>query len=150
MAASVEFHTGLPDPLGYAARVLRKAYGRGMTVLCLAPPLRLEALDRLLWTFAEREFIPHVRVAGAVAGVLRRTPIWLALSWPPIPDAGSAARQVVLNLGGEITPGDAGAARVIELVGADAEEAERGRMAWRRYKAAGFEIVHHPFSAQDG
>ncbi|MFO1268458.1 MAG: DNA polymerase III subunit chi [Rubrivivax sp.] len=147
MAASVEFHTGLPEPLAYAARLLRKAYGRGMTVLCLAPPARLEALDRLLWTFVEREFIPHVRQAGTAAAVLKRTPIWLAAAWSPSSDAGGAAREVVLNLGGELAPGDAGDARVIELVGADADEAERGRAAWRRYKAAGIEIVHHPFGA---
>lgn len=149
MAASVEFHTGLPEPLGYAARLVRKAHGRGMTVLCLAPPARLEALDRLLWTFVEREFIPHVRMAGTAAAVLRRTPIWLAAAWSPAPDAGGAARDVVLNLGGELAPGDAGEARVIELIGAEAEEVERGRAAWRRYKAVGFEIVHHPFGAAE-
>ncbi|MBL8289591.1 MAG: DNA polymerase III subunit chi [Rubrivivax sp.] len=150
MAARVEFHTGLPDPLGYAARLLRKAHGRGLTALCLAPPPRLEALDRLLWTFAEREFLPHVRLAGAAAAALRRTPIWLSASWSPAPAEGVAARDVVLNLGGEMAPGAAAEVRVIELVGADADEVERGRAAWRRYKAAGFEIVHHPFGAPGG
>ncbi|MFO1287924.1 MAG: DNA polymerase III subunit chi [Rubrivivax sp.] len=130
---------------------MRKAYGRGMTVLCLAPPARLEALDRLLWTFVEREFIPHVRMAGAAAAVLRRTPIWLAAAWSPSsPDAGGAARDVVLNLGGELAPGMPARRASSNSIGVDAEETERGRAAWRRYKAVGIEIVHHPFGAAEG
>lgn len=148
MAASVEFHTGLPDPLGYAARLLRKAYRRGATVLCLAPGARLEALDRLLWTLVERDFVPHVRAAGAAERLLQRTPIWLCASWQPGPD-GRSPREVVLNLGAELGVGAAGAARVLELVGAEADEAERGRALWRQYKAAGFEVAHHPFGAAD-
>ena len=50
----VEFHTGVADPLGFACRLLRKAYRRGARVLVTAPPERLAQLDRLLWTFDER------------------------------------------------------------------------------------------------
>ena len=139
---SVEFHTGVPDLLDYACRLLRKAYRRGATVWCLAPLPRLEALDRALWTFVEREFIPHVRW-GAASALLRRTPIWLA---PALPEAG-VDREVVLNLGAELAVGSSGPARLIEVIGADADEVERGRRLWREYKAAGFEVVHHPFTA---
>ncbi|MBL8344654.1 MAG: DNA polymerase III subunit chi [Rubrivivax sp.] len=142
MAQSVEFHTGVPDAVGFACRLLRKAHRRGVTVLCLAPPAQLDALDRALWTFVEREFVPHVKVAGTAGKVLRRTPIWLAPAWPV-----ETVRDVVLNLGGGLAVGEAGAARVIEVVGVDAEEVERGRALWRQYKGAGFEIVHHPFKA---
>lgn len=144
MATNVEFHTGIPDPLGFACRLLRKAYRQGATVLCLAPPARLELLDKALWSFAERDFIPHVRLAGAAQALLLRTPIWLASAWP----AAGAGREVVLDLGGELPVGETGAARVIEVIGVDADEVERGRELWRRYKAGGFEIVHHPFGAR--
>ena len=141
--SSVEFHTGVPDTLDFACRLLRKAYRRGATVICLVPGVRLEALDRALWTFVERDFIPHVMLAGATEATRRRTPIWLAAAWPPA----GAARDVVLNVGGELGVGQAGESRVIEVIGIDEGEVERGRMLWRQYKAAGFEVVHHPFGA---
>ena len=143
MASSVEFHTGVPDTLDFACRLLRKAYRRGASVLCLAPSAQLLELDRALWTFVERDFIPHVMLAGTAESKLRRTPIWLAAAWP----AAGAARDVVLNLGGALAVGQAGAARVIEVIGSDDGEVERGRALWREYKGAGFEVVHHPFGA---
>ena len=143
MAGSIEFHTGVPDTLDFACRLLRKAYRRGATVVCLVPNARLEALDRALWTFVERDFIAHIRLAGATEATQQRTPIWLAPAWPPA----GAARDVVLNLGGELGVGQAGESRVIEVIGIDEDEVERGRMLWRQYKSAGFEVVHHPFGA---
>ena len=150
--ATVEFHTGVPETLEFACRLLRKAHRQGASVLCLAPAGQLEALDKRLWTFVERDFLPHVRMAGASQRVLQRTPIWLASAW----EATEAPRDVVLNLGGVLpqvpmtTTCAAGAPRVIEVVGLDADEAERGRALWRQYKAAGFAIVHHAFGATRG
>ncbi len=142
MTQAVEFHTGVPDTLAFACRLLRKAYRRGVTVLCLAPQARLDALDRALWTFVEREFVPHVKLTGSAERILARTPIWLAQAVPA-----EVARDVVLNLGGDLAVGAAGPSRVIEVIGADADEVERGRALWRQYKSAGFEVVHHPFKA---
>ena len=65
----VEFHTGVADPVGFACRLLRKAYRQGARVLVTAPGPRLGELDRALWTFEERDFVPHVRVPGAGAAV---------------------------------------------------------------------------------
>jgi DNA polymerase-3 subunit chi len=144
MAATAEFHTGVPDMVDFACRLLRKAYRRGATVLCLAPRARLELLDRQLWTFAERDFIPHVlRGAASARAVQGRTPIWLAAEWSPA----GAQREVVLNLGGPCPVQAASAGRVIEVVGTEEGELERGRLLWREYKVAGVEVVHHPFGA---
>jgi DNA polymerase-3 subunit chi len=144
MAATVEFHTGVPDVVDFACRLLRKAYQRGATVLCLAPMARLEALDRALWTFAEREFVPHVRLDHAAPALRVRTPIWLAEALP----ASGAGREVLLSLGAEPAPSEVGEdLRLIEVVGAGADEVERGRALWRHYKAAGRAIVHHPYGA---
>ena len=91
----VEFHTGVADPLDFACRLLRKAARQGVRVLVTAPGETLGALDRLLWTFEEREFLPHVRVPGAPAATAalrpsaasrpaacRRTPHCAAPRWP--------------------------------------------------------------------
>ena len=66
MALKVEFHTGVADELAFACRLLRKAYHQGARVLVRAPSARLARLDRELWTFAEREFVPHLRFSAQI------------------------------------------------------------------------------------
>lgn len=134
----VEFHTGVEAPVHFACRLLRKAVRAGAQLVCTAPPALLEELDRALWTFEEREFVPHVRVPGAAAGVAARTPLWLS------PQAGEgAAGRILVNLGAE-APADPGRhPRLIEIVGADAEQADAGRARWRHYRQLGLEVRHH-------
>ncbi|MBL8342858.1 MAG: DNA polymerase III subunit chi [Rubrivivax sp.] len=147
MARTVEFHTGVTDLPQFACRLLRKAYLRGTTVLCLAPRTRLELLDRALWTFAEREFVPHIRLETAPGRLRARTPVWLAESVP----AEGPSRDVVLNLGVPLALDTVGAARLIELVAEAAEEVAAGRERWRQYKAAGCEVIHHsPSASREG
>lgn len=134
----VEFHTGVADPLGFACRLLRKAYRRGARVLVTAPAERLAALDRLLWTFDERDFVPHLRVPAADAAMAARTPIWLAV--PPAP---AGAPGIVVNLGAPAPAALDGLQRLIEVVGTEADEVRQGRERWRAYKAAGLAVVHH-------
>jgi DNA polymerase-3 subunit chi len=149
MSQEVEFHTGIAEPVDFACRLLRKAVRTGARVLCTVPADRLDELDRALWTFEPRDFVPHVRLAGAAETVTRRTPIWLA----PDVDAAlarqpAAAQRVLVNLGAAV-PQDARVfPRMIELVAADAEAAARGRERWRAYKAAGLEIRHHPAAGE--
>jgi DNA polymerase-3 subunit chi len=138
MIEAIEFHTGLADPVGFACRLLRKAMRTGTRIVCTAPPARLDELDRSLWTFDERDFVPHVRVPGAAADVARRTPIWLM----PAADAESAGR-VLVNLDADVPADPRAFARVIELVAADPDAAARGRERWRAYRARGLEIRHH-------
>lgn len=135
----VEFHTGVADPLGFACRLLRKAARQGVHVQVTAPPETLAALDRALWVFEERDFVPHVRMPGAAAVVARRTPIWLAGACIE----GEAAPRVLVNLGAEAPPAGIGLARLIEIVAADPGEAARGRERWRHYKVQGLAIKHH-------
>lgn len=137
----VEFHTGIADPVGFVCRLLRKAFRQGARVLVTAPPETLAALDRALWTFDERDFVPHVRLPAATAATAARTPIWLASD---AADAGaSGAPRLVVNVGAE-APADAAALeRLIEVVAADAEAVAGGRARWRGYRQAGLAIKHH-------
>lgn len=141
----VEFHTGVADRIGFACRLLRKASRRGVRVLVTAPAEDLAALDRALWVFEERDFIPHVRVPGAPAAVAARTPIWLS---PQVP-GDAAAPRVLLNLGAEAPPDLSALERLIEVVGNEPDEVERGRSRWRAYKQAGLQIKHHTAAAGD-
>jgi DNA polymerase III subunit chi len=136
--ASVEFHTGLADPLGYACRLLRKAHRQGMRVLVTAPAPTLARLDRELWTFEEREFVPHQRWAGGADEVQRGlTPIWLA-ERADVP----AACAVLVNLGAEVPEPPTAFERIVELVGREPEEADSGRERWKRWKALGHAPEH--------
>ena len=145
----VEFHTGVVDPLGFACRLLRKALRQGVRVRIIAPADALDALDRALWAFDERDFVPHVRVPGAPAATAARTPIWLVSTVSAA--AGHApAPAVLLNLGADAPDELAGLDRLIEIVSADPDEAARGRSRWRAYKARGLGITHHTVPVANG
>ena len=141
----VEFHTGVADRIGFACRLLRKAYRRGVRVLVTASPEDLATLDRALWVFEERDFVPHVRVPGALAAVAARTPIWLS----PRAGAAEGTPRVLLNLGADAPEDLSALERLIEVVGHDADDTERGRGRWRGYKQAGLQIKHHTAAAGD-
>ena len=142
----VEIHTGVADPRGFACRLLRKAVRRGVRVRVIASEDTLGALDRALWTFDERDFVPHVRVPGASAATAARTPIWLVPSvQAAIGDA--PAPTVLLNLGADAPEGLTGLDRLIEIVSDDVDDAARGRSRWRGYKVLGLTITHHTATA---
>jgi len=144
----VEFHTGLPDPLAFACRLLRKACRQQVRLGVTAPAARLAELDRRLWLFEEREFLPHACVDPAPAvRVLRHSPVWLAAQAQDLAHAASTHAlplpAVLVNLGAAPPTEDAGFERVIELVGHEADEADAGRLRWRAYVARGCAPLHH-------
>lgn len=141
---AVAFHTGIGDALGYACRLLRKAYRQGARVSVTGDPPLLSRLDQALWTFEPLAFVPHalLRRGASPSGPLARTPIWLLE-----PGAEPPHRQVVVNLGPEPLVDPGAFERVIELVGDDAESLAAGRRRWRHYESRGL-MVHH--AAQRG
>lgn len=135
----VEFHTGVVDPLGFACRLLRKAYRQDARLLVTAPASTLDALDRALWTFDAQEFVPHLRVAaGAPDDALARTPIWLSSGEAPAPSP-----PVLVNLGADMPARPDAFERIIEVLSTDAGDVAAGRERWRRYKAQGLTVQHH-------
>lgn len=135
---AVEFHTGVADKVDYACRLLRKAYRSGARLVVTAPSSLLATLDRELWTFAERDFIPHLRVASVVPAAASRTPIWLVDGEPPL-----GAPGVLVNLGAPAPADPARFERIIEVLSADADDLQPGRERWRAYVAAGLSPVWH-------
>lgn len=146
--AQVDFHTGVAEPMNFACRLLRKAYRQGARLLVSAPQPVLVELDRLLWTFDEREFVPHLRVGAphaAGADAWQRTPVWLVPEGAPVPQ--QPAPQVQVNLGAAIAPELPALARLIEVVADDATQLQQARSRWRAYQAHGHVVVHHPAAA---
>ena len=136
---AVEFHTGIDDKVGFACRLLRKAYRKGSSLVVTGPAPLLATLDRELWTFAERDFIPHLRLTPATAtAAASRTPIWLVDG-----DVPAAAPGVLVNLGAPAPADPARFERIIELLSADADDLQAGRERWRAYVAAGMSPVRH-------
>jgi DNA polymerase III subunit chi len=134
---TVEFHTGVADPVHFACRLLRKAYRSGARALVTASDAELTLLDQALWTFEAQEFLPHVRLPGAPSAVAARTPLWLASA--VVEDA----PPLLVNLGADAPaePGDL--ARIIEIVGTDPAERQAGRARWRHYEGWGVKPLHH-------
>lgn len=135
----VEFHSNVPEPLHFACRLLRKAVGQGHRVLVTAPADSLQALDRALWTFDAQAFLPHLRL-GAKAhppADLARTQLLLAEQAEPSADA-----AVLVNLGADVPAHADGFARIVEIVGSDADSVSRGRSRWRTYVARGLQPTH--------
>ncbi len=139
--SEVEFHTGVADKLGFACRLLRKAYRRGVRVTVTAPAATLAALDRELWIFEERDFVPHLRLGGGGVrpGLAARTPIWLVEGAIP-----AGAPEVLVNLGADALADLSAFSRIVEVLSADTVDAQAGRARWRDYKARGLAITHHP------
>src|SRR5438067_1994870 len=72
----IAFHVNTPDKIGYACRLLRKAWGAGSRVVVTGEPSLLQELDASLWTFSPADFIPHCY--DAPEAIREWTPIVLA------------------------------------------------------------------------
>jgi DNA polymerase-3 subunit chi len=135
----IAFHTGIPNPLDYACRLLRKAYRSGARVAVHADAALLDRLDQALWTFEPLEFVPHVLLPRDQGDAVRlaRTPVFLVrpgASAPPCPIGVTIAAPDIGDVGGY--------ERLIAIVGAGPEQVEAGHQRWREYKRAGHALKH--------
>ena len=148
---SVAFHTGVPEPLDYAYRLLRKAVGQGAQVTVVAPAAQLQALEAQLWAAEPSSFFSHVTVAnqaGAEDGAALPEPVrWAAIWLAPEDQARSWARPVLLNLGITIPACIAGCVRLIEVVSTDEIQRQQAKQRWRTYQSWGLQPLHHPYLA---
>jgi DNA polymerase-3 subunit chi len=122
-----------------ACRLAEKAYDQGRRVaLRTTSPAETAELDELLWTYADRSFVPHV-VWPAEREAAARTPVLIANGAPP-----ETHRDVLINLGGEAPPDLAAYAKICEIVGTDEPSKRQARTRWRAYREAGCKPESHP------
>ena len=131
------FHFNVPDRLGYACRLLRKAVGSGARVAVTGQPDKLQELDALLWTFSATDFVPHC-LADSEPHVVAASPVILATEVASV-----AHRQVLLNLGELLPAAFDQFERVIELVGQDERDRQLARARWKQYTDRGYAITRH-------
>ena len=133
---SIDFYTHVADRLAVAARLVAKAFAQHGRVRVLTPdPATTEQLDRWLWLNPAIGFLPHCRVASALAA---DTPIWVDhVAEHPGPAA------VLINLDRAPPPFFSRFERLAEIVGADAADAAAGRERYRYYRERGYELRTH-------
>jgi DNA polymerase III subunit chi len=129
--------------LRFACRITEQAAWAGERVFVwLEDAAELERFDTLLWTFADRSFVPHEIFSDVQQW--NDTPVLLGGgALPPQP------YDLLLNLGIAV-PADAGhAARIVEIIDADEARRAAGRLRFRAYRAAGLNPETHNVSAED-
>jgi DNA polymerase-3 subunit chi len=122
---------------GALPKMLERVLARGeRAVVMLGSEERVEALAAHLWTYSEREFLPH---GTAQDGFGAEQPIWLtALDENP-----NGAQVLFLADGAE--SGHVGDFRLCaELFdGADSDAVAAARRRWAAYKAAGHALSYY-------
>ena len=139
--AEVAFHFNVDDKLGYACRLLRKAWRGGRRCMVVLDGADVPALDQQLWTFSAGDFLPHARV-GAAAATVRHSPILLG---PHIDPAWPA--DVLVNLSAAVPEGVQAFERVVEVVSTDPQDRQLARQRWRFYTERGDQLVRHDLAA---
>jgi DNA polymerase-3 subunit chi len=132
----IDFHSNVPDKIGYACRLVRKARSQNMQVVMLAENAeQLKRLDDALWTFSELDFLPHVRANDPLA---IRTPVILT------EDDGAELphHQILVNLSQHAPANFARFERMFEVIGADEEDRLAGRERYRQYQQRGYPLSH--------
>jgi DNA polymerase-3 subunit chi len=140
----VAFHFNVPDKLGYACRLLRKAASTGSKVVVTGEPDLLRTLDTQLWTFSPLEFIAHCHAGSADSQVVAQSPVVLADSPRAAPH-----QDVLVNLGAGVPEGFERFERLIEVVTQDDGDRQQARTRWKHYADRGYAITRHDLAAKE-
>ncbi len=123
-----------------ACRVVEKAYAAGHRISLLArDPAHGEALDDLLWTYAQGSFIPHAR-----AGTDGNSPVVIHAGVPPSPQV---AGEVLVTLLDEPLPEAFHHLRIADMIGAGDARRQLARRRFRYYREHGMEPRTHRIQA---
>lgn len=131
----VKVFYNVPDKLGFACRLAKRAVDEGKRLIVYAPDRDVaDTFDRMLWTFQQLSFVPHVRAGHVLAG---ETPIVIADS-----ETGLNHHEALLNLADDPPPFFSRFELLREIVSQDEADRAKARERARFYKSRGFEIAH--------
>jgi DNA polymerase-3 subunit chi len=121
--------------LKLACRLVERAYAQGERVLVRVDDEgELGELDQLLWTFADRAFVPHDRLPAGAAPADVDAPVALICGALP---ANAAQWPLLVDLALGQAPAKPLPARLIEIIDADETRRRQGRDRFRAYRDAG-------------
>jgi DNA polymerase III subunit chi len=127
----------------FACRIAEQAYLAEQRVFVwLDDALELQSFDELLWTFADRSFVPHEIYSDVQQW--QDTPVLLGCEAQP-----RQPFDVLLNLGSEVPAAAAHAARIAEIVDAEGPRRCAGRTRFRHYRDLGLAPQTHTIAAND-
>jgi DNA polymerase-3 subunit chi len=136
----VDFYTGSKDKLRTACQLSHKAMQNGVrTVIALPDAATGDALDKLMWHYPATAFIPHCRSDAEDAAHM---PVVLNHDSEKFPH-----HDLLISLHVECLPYFSRFERVIEIIGADAEDLRLGRARYKFYKDRGYELSNIDLSA---
>jgi DNA polymerase-3 subunit chi len=129
--------------LKFACRIAEQAFLDELRVFVwLDDAAELRSFDELLWTFADRSFVPHEIFSDA--GQWQDTPVLLGCDVQP-----QQAFDLLLNLGSEVPAAAAGASRIAEIVDAQEPQRRAGRNRFRHYRDLGLAPETHNIAAEE-
>ena len=129
----IKFFFNVDHKLHFACNLARRAFEDGRKLVVYAPSSKLaDEFDRLLWTFSQLSFVPHVKVAHPLA---TETPILIASD-----DTHLTHHEALLNIGDEPPPFFSRFDALREVVSSDLEDRARARERVKFYKARGFDV----------
>jgi DNA polymerase-3 subunit chi len=126
--------------LRFACRLVEKAWLLEHRVrVQFDPGDEAAAFDDLLWTFADRSFVPHERLAADGKAPVPAASVVIADGDGNGPDD----RDLLVNLAGGVPAQYQGYARIAEVVDADDARRRSGRERFRYYREQGIEPQTH-------
>jgi len=132
--------TDLAAKHAYACRIANKAFGQGLTVfIATEDAAQSQAVDKLLWTFAQNSFVPHAVCDGG-GQELARYPVQIGDSAAP------GEFDLLISLRRDAPADYAKFARVAELIIDDADDKTAGRARFRFYREQGIAPNTHNIS----
>ena len=128
--------------LRVACRLAEKAYLASQRALIWhTDRAELEALDDLLWTFADGSFVPHEWLTSNVAAA--EAPVLLSAGSPP-----TASFDFVVNLAADPPPFLHLTRRIAEVIDGDEGRRRAGRLRFKAYRELGVEPSTHALRAE--
>lgn len=127
--------------LKVACRLAEKAYLASQRALIWdTDRAELQALDDLLWTFADGSFVPHDWLTSNAAA---ESPVLLSAGPPP-----AEAFDFVVNLAADPPPFLHLTRRIAEIIDGDEGRRQAGRLRFKAYRELGIEPGTHTLRAE--
>ena len=139
---SIDFYFNAQDRLQVACRLAGKAMKQSQRLLIYAPDAETASrIDKMLWTWPAIGFVPHCAAHSTLAP---ETPVLIGAG-----DETPPGCEVLLNLGADCPPHFERFARVLEVVGAQEQDKEKGRGRFRFYRERGYQLASHDLAQAD-
>jgi DNA polymerase III subunit chi len=128
--------------LKIACRLAEQAYLSGQKILVsLRDSTQLQQFDDLLWTFADRSFVPHEPYREDTQW--QDTPVLLGCDTLP-----AQSFDLLINLSDAVPAAISQATQVAEIIDGDDARRKAGRTRFRQYRDQGMTLDTHDIAAE--